>query len=77
MDNPPAPPDIMTPDEAAAYLRVSLPTLRKAVRRKDFPVLWIAGRWRVSRATLDAYLSGKSTQVPTRTRRKNGYGGSL
>lgn len=55
-------PEVLTPEEAARYLRVSPATLRKAVRQKDFPVIRVAGRWRVAKSTLDAYLSGELHQ---------------
>lgn len=54
-------PEVLTPDEAARYLRVSPATLRKAVKRGDFPVIQVADRWRVSRSTLEAYMSGELT----------------
>lgn len=60
-------PEILTPDEASRFLRVSLATLRKAVKRGDFPVLHVADRWRVSRVVLEGYLEG-------RTQREYGLG---
>lgn len=69
--------EVLTPEEAAAYLRVSRPTLLKAVRRGEVPVLHIGARWRVSRAALDQYLAGAQTalfsaKANTGTRRRNG-----
>lgn len=51
-------PEVLTPDEASRFLRVSPATLRKAVKRGDFPVLHVADRWRISRTVLEGYLRG-------------------
>jgi len=51
-----APDAVLSPKEAAAYLRLSLPTLR----RSDIPVVRITERKRGYRfATLQAYLAGR------------------
>lgn len=55
-------PEILTPEEASRYLRVTRTTLTKAVKQKDFPILRVAGSWRVSKSTLDAYLRGEFHQ---------------
>ncbi len=54
--------DILTPEEAARYLRVSRPTLLKAVKQQDFPVMYVGARWRVSKAVLDKYLAGEQSK---------------
>jgi excisionase family DNA binding protein len=58
--------DIMTPSEACRFLRVSLPTLRDAVRRGQIPSIRIGNRWRVLRAALLRYLEGSAEQQPKR-----------
>lgn len=50
--------DVLTPEEAAAFLRVSRPTLLKAVRSGEVPVLHLGSRWRVSRKALEEYMAG-------------------
>jgi excisionase family DNA binding protein len=57
---------IMTPAEAAAFLRICIPTLRDAVRRKTIPAIYVGKRWRVSKAALLRYLEGTAVQEPQR-----------
>lgn len=54
----PPPPDILTAKEAAALLRVSLPTFYAAARRRDFPVVWVGKQARVSRRVILRMLDG-------------------
>jgi excisionase family DNA binding protein len=47
-------PDVLTPEEAAAYLRIPVVTVRRALARGELPGALLARRWRVRRADLDA-----------------------
>lgn len=49
--------DIMTAQEAATYLRVSLSTLRRRARAGDIPGAKVGRRWRFCKADLDRWLS--------------------
>lgn len=51
--------DLLTADEVAEYLRISLHTTRKLLREKTIPALKAGREWRVRRAALDAYLKGE------------------
>jgi excisionase family DNA binding protein len=48
--------DIMTSEEAAAYLRVGVDTLKRKARAGEVPAAKVGRRWRFRRAELDAWL---------------------
>lgn len=52
-------PDVMTIDEAAAYLRVNERTLRIMLKQKRLPGAKIGRAWRIRRADLDRVLAGE------------------
>jgi excisionase family DNA binding protein len=52
-------PEVLTPEEAAALLRVDVDGLLDAVRGGELPGRRVAGEWRFSRAALLAWLAGE------------------
>lgn len=49
--------DVLTSEEAADYLRVSVRTLHRLARAKDVPGTKVGRAWRFRAADLDAYLA--------------------
>ncbi|NMC14611.1 MAG: helix-turn-helix domain-containing protein, partial [Chloroflexi bacterium] len=58
--NPPAggAPSVMTPSEAAAYLRVSEEDVLAAINAGDLKAKKIGNAYRISKEALDAFLKG-------------------
>lgn len=52
-------PDVLTPEEAARLLRVSLDTVRKMLREGRLPGAKVGREWRILRRDLEAYLRGQ------------------
>ena len=52
-------PDLMTCEEAAAYLRVHERTVGRLLKRGELPGVKVGRQWRLRRADLDAYLRGE------------------
>jgi excisionase family DNA binding protein len=59
--------DLMTPDEAAAYLRVSRMTVYRLVREHKLSALKIGGQWRFRKEFLDAALEPHPAKAKTAT----------
>lgn len=53
------PDDVLTADEAAHYLRVSLKTLYRQVRAGQIPGQKVGRAWRFRRADLIAFLQAR------------------
>ena len=53
------PDDVLTAQEAAAYLRVSLKTLYRLVAAKSIPGQKVGRSWRFRRADLIAFLQAR------------------
>lgn len=51
-------PDVMTPDQAAVYLQVTEADVIAAIEAGDLKARKIGAAYRISKATLDAYLAG-------------------
>lgn len=62
--------DIMTTKDAAAYLRLTLPTLYRYVAQGKIPCSRIGGRWRFDRKSLDLSLGRKSREDDVSGRNK-------
>lgn len=52
------PAEILTPEEAASYLRVHPQTVYRKLRLGQMPGAKIGDQWRIRRADLDEYLRG-------------------
>jgi len=50
--------DILTPKQAALYLKISKPTMYKLLRQRKIPARRLGKQWRISRAALDKFLAG-------------------
>jgi excisionase family DNA binding protein len=50
---------LLTPKEAAAYLRVSIATLTRLSRAGELPGVRIGKLWRYSKSALDEWLAAK------------------
>lgn len=48
--------DVLTLEEVAALLRVSLPTVRKVVREQGLPAMKLGAQWRFRREDVDAFM---------------------
>ena len=60
-------PDILTAEEVAALLRLSLDSVRSLLRQRRLPGVKIGKEWRVRRQDLDEYLrTGHLPQEPSR-----------
>jgi len=59
-------PDVLTIDEAAAYLRANERTVRVMLREKRLPGAKIGRAWRIRRADLDRVLSGELELAPAK-----------
>ncbi len=64
------PKDIMTTRDAAAYLRLTLPTLYRHVAQGKIPCSRIGGRWRFDRKSLDRSLGRKDIEDDVSGRNK-------
>ncbi len=76
MESGPPETDLLTPTEAASYLRKPIGTLYNLVNRKEIPFLKAGGSLRFRRSELDAWLldgAGRSTPEP----RRRGIGGAV
>lgn len=54
--------EILTPDEVAAYLKISKKTVYKIVRSGALPAFKAGKHWRVRRADLGAWIARRSTE---------------
>ena len=48
--------EIMTPKEAAEYLKVSKPTIYKLLRQRKIPARRLGYQWRIWKVALDEFL---------------------
>ena len=51
-------PALLTPEEAAAYLRVAPQTVYRLARAGTLPGVKVGHLWRIRRADLEAFLAG-------------------
>ena len=52
------PRDTLTPEEAAAYLRLNAQTVYRLLRDGQLPGVKVGRQWRIRRAALEQYLDG-------------------
>lgn len=64
------PTDIMTTKDAAAYLRLTVPTLYRHVAQGKIPCSRIGGRWRFDRKSLDRSLGRRDREDDVSGRNK-------
>ena len=56
--------EIMTTDEAAAYLKMSTRTVRLLLGAKKLPGVKVGNTWRLSKAALDAFVGdGRAANI--------------
>lgn len=55
--------DVLTPEEAAAYLKLNPRTMQEYLRDGLIPARKIGRFWRVSRQCLDDWLGGAETEL--------------
>lgn len=60
--------EVLTLEEVAALLRVSLPTVRKVVREQGLPAMKLGAQWRFRREDVDAWIK-KQTEAAGNGRR--------
>ncbi len=58
-------PELLTPAEAAAFLRISMTTIRKMLRERRLPYSKIGRRVLINRADLDALLDASRVVAVT------------
>jgi excisionase family DNA binding protein len=51
-------PDLLTLEEAAAYLRVHSMTMYRLLRSSRLPGVKVGNRWRIRRVDLETYVRG-------------------
>ena len=54
--------EILTPEEAAGYLRVHTQTVYRRLRTGTLPGAKVGDQWRIRKADLDEYLKGRRKQ---------------
>jgi excisionase family DNA binding protein len=64
LTNTPIPKDVMTPAEAAIYLRVTEPDIIALIDGGHLPAARIAGQYRIARRAVDDYLSSQRAGNP-------------
>lgn len=52
---------LLTLDEAAKMLRVSIDTIRRMLKRGELQGVMVSHRWRIYRDSVEKYLKGGST----------------
>lgn len=50
--------DLLTPEEAAALLRLNRETIYRNLRRGNLPGTKLGGQWRISKSALESMLRG-------------------
>ncbi|MDZ4815392.1 MAG: response regulator [Verrucomicrobiota bacterium] len=53
-------PNLITVKEAAAYLRIPIPTVYYLVQKNQLPAVQIGGRWRIKKDELDSQILNKA-----------------
>lgn len=57
-------PPLLTYREAAAQLRVSLPTLKRLVKARAFPVVWVSSRRRaIASEAVEKFLGRRTLEA--------------
>jgi len=54
--------ELLTPNEAAEYLKVPVETVWRWCRQGTLPAVKIGKYWRVHKGELDAFIASKSTR---------------
>lgn len=56
--------DLLTPEEAAAMLRLNRETIYRNLRRGVLPGTKLGGQWRISRTKLESMLGSAQLSTP-------------
>ncbi|MBE3562246.1 MAG: helix-turn-helix domain-containing protein [Hydrogenibacillus schlegelii] len=56
--------DVLTPEEAAKRLRVSVRTVYRQLKDGRLPGVKVGGQWRIRREELERYLAGEVDDEP-------------
>ena len=59
--------ELLTPEEAAPYLRVNPQTVYRLLRGRRCPGVKVGRQWRIRKADLEARLGGQTTLAGTGT----------
>ena len=59
--------ELLTPEEAARYLRVNPQTVYRLLRGGRCPGVKVGRQWRIRKADLEAHLGGQTTLAGTGT----------
>jgi excisionase family DNA binding protein len=51
--------DLLTPEEAAIYLRLNPQTAYRLLRSGQLPGVKVGRQWRIRKSSIDAYLDGQ------------------
>lgn len=69
----PAPPYLMNVNQAGQYLSVSSDTIRRLIRKGDFPHMRVRNSIRIRKNDLDTYLLDMTTTQWERVDGRGGY----
>jgi excisionase family DNA binding protein len=58
--------DLLTPEEAAVYLRLNPQTAYRLLRTGQIPGVKVGRQWRIRKSAIDAYLDGKPRGTATK-----------
>lgn len=56
-------PPVMTPEQAAGYLQISVSTVHRHLVDGLLPGVRLGGRWRLSRRAIDQHLTGQQQEA--------------
>ena len=63
--------DVMTPAEAAKYLKVSIKVVYRMARAKKLPCMWVGKRARFSKAAIEKRLGVPEQTKEPRSEKRN------
>jgi excisionase family DNA binding protein len=55
--------DLLTPEEAAVYLRLNPQTTYRLLRSQQLPGVKIGRQWRIRKTILDAFIDGRLPEL--------------
>lgn len=54
-------PELLTPEQVAEYLQISLTSLMRLLRRKELPGIKVGSLWRIRKERLLAYIDSQDS----------------
>ncbi len=56
--------ELLTPEEAAAILKLNVETVREYIRKKQLPAYKVGKGYRIRRSDIDTFLEERRTDKP-------------